>query len=161
MNALYVAQFKDRDAILPPMRSDDGYQLHYQDSVTGELAGGFSLVGPCPEKDGAVLVWIDACEEVHALLKKDARFKHLQDIAEEPAPVLEKPVEIKPISGLAPPPVVEKPRPGESYPILYPVTDAKKTLEELRVSEKILTGAGGKPVAAQAPGKEEPIAELR
>jgi hypothetical protein len=61
----------ERIPLLPPMDAPDGYCLHYSDPATGELRGGYSLLGEVQEPFTSVQVQVECSEAVFARMIED------------------------------------------------------------------------------------------
>lgn len=62
---------------LPPMESDDGYQLHFTEG--GVLKGGYSCISEAPMPH-TLTVQIEASEAVLDLIAEDVRYFYLGDV---------------------------------------------------------------------------------
>lgn len=63
MIAIFVCPFITANAVTPPLQSADSFHLQYTDPVTGELRGGYALIGHVPFAP-TCLVWVDTTEQM-------------------------------------------------------------------------------------------------
>ena len=79
MRAIFCVPVESGNAVLPPMESDDGYQLlEYADELPRD-GSGFSLIGLVPQAN-VCLVLIDTGEAILALMRADNRFLWLETL---------------------------------------------------------------------------------
>ena len=81
MRALFCVPFEPGGPVVPPMQQFDntGYGLTYNDSLTGEMCGGYSCVGHVPQAP-TCLVLIESSAETIAAMRVDPQYLWVEDV---------------------------------------------------------------------------------
>ena len=87
MKAIFVTLFPHEQS-LPPMSSDDGECLHYDDN--GTLRGGYACIGhvPQPAKTDTCMVLVEASVAVLTAMRDSPKYLFLARLQEDDTPVL-------------------------------------------------------------------------